>query len=234
MVYSFRRRTKIDIDRRVSLSLLSIFQSLTISSGLCLIMSELKKRLASEMTDADAQQARLPSPDADIESSVQEDIPSSLLKEIHLYNRIDQEIMTKNPIFAETNAVHGAMCKIGHIPRYEVYEKIGSQEIAVVVHVGDRLCGHPGIVHGGITSMIFDNSFGWLFTVAKVKSAFTANLNINYRKPVLANSTAIVRARVTEIQGRKLFMSATWETDGVVYADATTLFIAPREETQSH
>lgn len=165
---------------------------------------------------------------------VEEDIPEELLQELHLYTRIDQEIMTTNPIFAETNAVHGAMCKIGHIPRYEVYEKNGVQEIAVVVHVGDRLCGHPGIVHGGIISMIFDNSFGWLFTVAKIKAAFTANLNINYRKPVLADSTAVVRAKVTEISGRKLYMSATWESGGVVYADASTLFIAPREESSSH
>lgn len=163
-------------------------------------------------------------------SSTEDDIPVELLQEIQLYTRIDQEIMTTNPIFAETNAVHGAMCKIGHIPRYEVYEKIGEQEIAVVVHVGDRLCGHPGIVHGGIISMIFDNSFGWLFTVAKIKAAFTANLNINYRKPVLADSTAIVRARITEIKGRKLFMTATWESGGVVYADATTLFLSPRQE----
>eukprot|EP01039_Chlorochromonas_danica_P012300 gene12300-14029_t len=164
----------------------------------------------------------------------QEFLQRELGDELSLYKRIDQELLRASPKFAESNAVHGAMCKAGHIPRYEVYEKTGTQEIAVVVHVGDRLCGHPGIVHGGIISTIFDNSFGWLYVATKQKPAFTANLNINYRKPVLANSTAIVRARITEIQGRKLFMSATWETDGVVYADATTLFIAPREETQSH
>jgi hypothetical protein len=30
------------------------------------------------------------------------------------------------------------MCKVGHIPRYEVYEKTGTQEIAVVVHAWNK------------------------------------------------------------------------------------------------
>jgi acyl-coenzyme A thioesterase PaaI-like protein len=154
-----------------------------------------------------------------------------LSAEFELYRRIDEELLQGNSAFAETNAVHGAMCKMGHIPRYEVYEKIGAQEIAVVVHVGDRLCGHPGIVHGGIISTIFDNSFGWLNIATKQKPAFTANLNISFRKPVFANSTAIVRARITSIEGRKVFMSATWEnTEGEIFAESTTLFITPKPE----
>lgn len=150
--------------------------------------------------------------------------------EFSLYRRIDEEMLEANPKFAEKNAVHGVLSAPGLVPRYEVYEKTGTQEIAVIVQVDDRLCGHPGIVHGGIISTLFDNSFGWLFIAAKQKPAFTANLTITYRKPIMANTKGVIKATITEIQGRKLYMSARWEWAGEVYAEATSLFIIPKTE----
>ncbi len=121
------------------------------------------------------------------------------------YRRIDEEIILKHSAHLHTNAIHGALSGPQYITLYEIYQKAESSEVAAIVHIGEHLCGHPGIVHGGIISALFDNTFGWLFFAMKQPPAFTANLNINYRKPILANTTAILRAHVKEIQVKIVF-----------------------------
>lgn len=54
-------------------------------------------------------------------------------------------------------------------------------EIICIVQFGNALNGHPGVVHGGIISMMFDNCFGWVFLASKLNPGFTANLNVNFR-----------------------------------------------------
>lgn len=128
-----------------------------------------------------------------------EEIQKKLINEG--YKRIDMELFAKYaPDMIEKNAIHGTLNGDHGIARYEVYQKGDAQEIACIVHIGEKLCGHPGIVHGGIISAIFDNTFGWLFLTLKEKPAFTANLNINFRKPVYANTSAVVHCKVTEVQ----------------------------------
>jgi acyl-coenzyme A thioesterase PaaI-like protein len=164
---------------------------------------------------------------------------SELILDPKLYRRIDEEILSAHQSLGETNAIHGALHQPRLIPKYEVYEKLVPletlspeeqvlPEIVVLVEVGDRLCGHPGYLHGGIIATIIDNAFGWLFTISKVKSAFTANLNVNYRKPVPINSQGFVKVQLTKREGRKLFMSATWEWKNEIFVEASTLFIIPR------
>lgn len=126
--------------------------------------------------------------------------PFDFCEETRLYRRIDEQMIAIDPERALKNAVHGGMSGIGLVERYEVYEKEGTQDIAVVVRVGGRLCGPPGHVHGGIIATLFDNSFGWLFINAKLKGAFTANLNINYRKPIEVGTTGVIKAKITEMQ----------------------------------
>ena len=67
------------------------------------------------------------------------------------------------------------------IEDYEVYFNPESKDIICLVRYGDSLNGHNGIVHGGITALTFDNSFGWLFMANDTAPAFTANLTLNYR-----------------------------------------------------
>ncbi len=64
----------------------------------------------------------------------------------------------------------------------------------------------------------------------------TANLNINYRRPIPANTYVLVRTRVTRVERRKIYLTASVE-DGtaaltagaaappVVYADASALYV---------
>ena len=95
--------------------------------------------------------------------------------------RCDEELLKSAPEFSKGNAVHETLEGQGLIEEYGVYRKAGDQEITCIASFGDRVNGHPGIVHGGIISTVFDNTFGWLFTILDYPSSFTANLNVNFR-----------------------------------------------------
>lgn len=58
---------------------------------------------------------------------------------------------------------------------------------------------------------------------------FTANLNIDYLKPLLTPAWVLVRARVDRHEGRKVFIHASVENgQGDIYAKGVALFIKPR------
>lgn len=146
-----------------------------------------------------------------------------------VYTRIDEEYF-KNPTYAKFktgNAMHDTLRGEGLLERYEIYRKKGSDEIACVVKFGTRLNGYPKIVHGGIQSLVFDNSFGWLFFALKKPMAVTANLNVNYRSPLQQDTLTILKVKMVKEEGRKLFMEAVLidvQRDAVI-SDSSTLFI---------
>lgn len=63
----------------------------------------------------------------------------------------------------------------------------------------------------------------------------TANLSIDYRSPAKANSFYVLKADVTEIQGRKAWVKGRIESlpvagkDPTVIAEAKSLFLEPKE-----
>ena len=103
---------------------------------------------------------------------------------IHLESgnvRCDEEITKSSPDYFLGNAVHDTLRGQGFIEEYRVYRKDDDDEITCILKFGNKLNGHPGIVHGGIISTVIDNTFGWLFTTLKYPASFTANLNVNFR-----------------------------------------------------
>ncbi|KAI9628515.1 hypothetical protein KEM48_011468 [Puccinia striiformis f. sp. tritici PST-130] len=67
-------------------------------------------------------------------------------------------------------------------------------ESVVIVHVGDLMCGHDGIVHGGLLATICDEGLASLaFSNLPNMIGVTASLKLNYKKPVLANQFIILR-----------------------------------------
>ena len=116
-------------------------------------------------------------------------------------------------------------------------------QVVAVAKVGTHMCGHEGIAHGGVTSMLFDDIFGWTFFAGmneKPKKTagedsptafgFTANLSVNFRAPIRVPATVVIRSRVRLVEGRKVWLEATMAdaATGQHYADATALFVMPR------
>lgn len=111
-----------------------------------------------------------------------------------------------------------------------------TKEFIQISFVGQDLCGHPGIVHGGFLATMLDEGLARsAFEVLPSRVGLTANLNVNYRAPCKADQFVVLRAEVTKAEGRKAWVDGRIETlpegDGkpVELANATALYIEPKQ-----
>eukprot|EP00930_Biecheleria_cincta_P059668 TRINITY_DN45383_c0_g1_i1.p1 TRINITY_DN45383_c0_g1~~TRINITY_DN45383_c0_g1_i1.p1 ORF type:complete len:262 (+),score=28.82 TRINITY_DN45383_c0_g1_i1:40-825(+) len=111
---------------------------------------------------------------------------------------------------------------------------LGKTRICAVVRVGDTLNGHVGLLHGGFTAAILDDMTG--LTTYLEKDAremgrdakiFTANLSVNYRRPLPCNSEYFVDVRVDRIEkNKKIYLTATiYNEPGHACVEASALYI---------
>ncbi|KAI8377788.1 HotDog domain-containing protein [Radiomyces spectabilis] len=107
-------------------------------------------------------------------------------------------------------------------------------ECILVAHLGQNLCGHDGIIHGGMLATLLDEHLAYV-TLPNLpnQTGFTANLNVNYRRPVLSNQWIVVRGKLQRLEGRKAWAEAwieTVEDTPQRLTEATALYISPRSE----
>ncbi|KAK0540715.1 hypothetical protein OC835_000532 [Tilletia horrida] len=102
-------------------------------------------------------------------------------------------------------------------------------ESLIFVHLGRSLCGHDGVIHGGMLCTIADEALArTAFYALPNGVAVTAKLEVEFKKPVRANQFVCTRAKVTELKGRKAFVEGQIEDlEGNVLAKARGLFIEP-------
>ena len=138
----------------------------------------------------------------------------------------------------------GQLLQPQKIERYEIYRHreataAASNQIkttsplhivTALVQFGDSLDGHPGIVHGGILALALDDIFGFSFHAIGVPMAFTANLSLDYRTSLPADSSVLIHVLLEQRDNRKLYFKAdVTSLDGdVLYTEATCLYIIPR------
>ena len=176
------------------------------------------------------------------------------------------------------HAIFGALTGDSMIEKYEIWKQkkprlqqqtndndigigigtgidIGIDNVVIgYVKFGDNLNGHIGIVHGGIISLLFDDICGFAFDALGIKHAVTANLNVNYRKPLLANTEVYLEVQFDKMKskGRKLYFNVQMKStntkttsttssaiddndadnnddETILYAEATCLYIIPRD-----
>ena len=90
--------------------------------------------------------------------------------------------------------------------------------MTALLEFGPDLAGHLGICHGGVLSTVLDEVMGTLailYCGSNEKGIFTANLTVDFRKPVPAPGMVLVRARIERREGRKIFAAA--DVIGVPY-----------------
>ncbi|RKP34711.1 HotDog domain-containing protein, partial [Dimargaris cristalligena] len=100
-----------------------------------------------------------------------------------------------------------------------------------IQYLGRSLCGHDGIIHGGLLATIVDEAFARLaFAFLPGHSGFTANLNVDYRSPVPADIMVVLVISIDRVDGRKVFLKARMSSlDGkFTFLESTSLYIAPR------
>src|SRR5216683_5494537 len=96
--------------------------------------------------------------------------------------------------------------------------------------LGERYQGGGGFAHGGIIATLLDEAMGKVCRFREAR-AVTAELTVEYLKPVSVDKEIIVEGRETEQKGRNLFMAGEIRDEsGEILARGRARFvvIAPR------
>ncbi|KAL4925830.1 PaaI family thioesterase [Aspergillus undulatus] len=116
-----------------------------------------------------------------------------------------------------------------------VFNNKKTNTLVSIIYLGPNVSGHPGIVHGGFLATLLDEGMGrCAFPVLPNKVGVTANLNVDYRRPAMAESYFVLRAQVVKTEGRKAWVEARIETlpeegqEPDVLVEAKSLFIEPK------
>ena len=72
--------------------------------------------------------------------------------------------------------------------------------------LGERYQGGAGFAHGGIIAVLLDEAMGKVCRFREVR-AVTAEMTVEYLKPVDVMKEIVVEGRETEQKGRNLFMT---------------------------
>ncbi|GAA6025203.1 hypothetical protein JCM11491_004862 [Sporobolomyces phaffii] len=104
------------------------------------------------------------------------------------------------------------------------------KEAVFVLHVGKGLCGHEGVVHGGLLATVLDESLGRTALLnLPTNIGVTATLNLKYKKPTFADQYIVIKTRLVAHKGRKAWVEGTIEsTDGERLVEAEALFVEPK------
>uniref|UniRef100_A0A250Y9Z9 Acyl-coenzyme A thioesterase THEM4 n=1 Tax=Castor canadensis TaxID=51338 RepID=A0A250Y9Z9_CASCN len=91
---------------------------------------------------------------------------------------------------------------------------------------GPHLQGVPGFIHGGAIATIIDATVGMCANRAG-GAAMTANLNINFKRPIPLCSVVVLKSQLDKVEGRKLFVSCNVRSidEKTLHSEATSLFI---------
>ncbi|KAH7339204.1 HotDog domain-containing protein [Pyrenochaeta sp. MPI-SDFR-AT-0127] len=125
------------------------------------------------------------------------------------------------------------------VPPFQFSTADGSTFVSLQ-YLGTALCGHPGIVHGGLLATLLDEGTGLCCLPALPnKVAVTASLKVDYKKPVIAGQIVVLKAETMKVEGRKAWVRGWLETlveeskgeKPVVLCEAEALFIEPKQVT---
>jgi acyl-coenzyme A thioesterase PaaI-like protein len=121
------------------------------------------------------------------------------------------------------------------VPPY-AFNEAGGKSLVSLLYLGSDVSGHPGIVHGGLLATLLDEGLArCCFPALPNKVGVTANLNIDYRRPAMADSYAVLRADTVKVEGRKAWVEGRIETlpkngeEPVTLVEAKGLFVEPKQ-----
>ena len=101
--------------------------------------------------------------------------------------------------------------------------------------LGETYQGGGGMAHGGIIALLLDEAMGKVCRFREVR-AVTAELTVEYLKPVRVDQEIVVEGYETEQKGRNLFLAGEIrDASGEVLARGRGRFVVvkPREEVQA-
>jgi len=108
-------------------------------------------------------------------------------------------------------------------------DNVGNKIVGRFV-LGERYQGGAGFAHGGIIAVLLDEAMGKVCRFREVR-AVTAELTVEYLKPVSVEREIVVEGREVEQNGRNLFMAGEIRNEkGEVLARGKGRFVVIREK----
>ncbi|KAI8895826.1 HotDog domain-containing protein [Globomyces pollinis-pini] len=125
----------------------------------------------------------------------------------------------------------------------------------IFLKLGKAVCGHDGIVHGGLTAALIDDFMGEIFySVAKRQYyGFTAYLKVDYKSPIPHDIPLAVCSKISRHEGRKFWIYSEvrdlqgskhnaskngfdelFDSSGTVYATGEALYVVPKAVWDSY
>lgn len=192
--------------------------------------------LMSVPSDAESLISYSPGDDfaAKIESYIQSHPLTQSLRASHVY--VESRPHLRLP---ETHRKHsltaGTLRGPGLIPVPPLVFCEEGKKLVSISYLGTDICGHIGVVHGGLLATLMDEGMAkCCFSALPNKIGFTARLTVNYRAPAPAGSFVVMKAEVAKVEGRKAWVKARIETlgegveGGKVLAEGEGLFVEPK------
>lgn len=86
--------------------------------------------------------------------------------------------------------------------------------------------GYPGVIHGGIQSVMLDEIAAWTVYIKGKTSGVTSRLNVKFRKPVSSKQSKItLKGKITRIQKNFVYIDAfLLDENGVTCAEAEAVY----------
>eukprot|EP00611_Tribonema_gayanum_P030780 TRINITY_DN864_c0_g1_i2.p1 TRINITY_DN864_c0_g1~~TRINITY_DN864_c0_g1_i2.p1 ORF type:complete len:496 (-),score=16.16 TRINITY_DN864_c0_g1_i2:320-1807(-) len=140
-------------------------------------------------------------------------------------------LLATNPAYKRDHVFHDTLNHYQGVQcPYVTYDR-DNNSLKAVVRFGEQTRGHPNLVHGGITSLTFDNLLGWLQFLEGRMAVLTAYLHVDFKAPLPTTTQTMVEVKMDRQEGRKLFMvGAIMSLNGsITYATCTSLFVIPKD-----
>ncbi|MCW2544241.1 MAG: thioesterase superfamily protein [Frankiales bacterium] len=128
-----------------------------------------------------------------------------------------------NPAHPEPSPYNTVMGQGNPFAAPVVMTSAGPEGVTGMVCFGTVYEGAPGLVHGGILSLVFDQLLGEAAIAAKVPG-MTVGLEIRYAAPTPLQTELLLAAHVEESGDRTVRLVGSIVADGVTTATATGTF----------
>ncbi|GMM38608.1 Mrx3 protein [Saccharomycopsis crataegensis] len=112
-----------------------------------------------------------------------------------------------------------------------VYVNENDGELVAFYHIGDKLTDQTGKLHHGVLGLLLDEALCFCgFPKLPHKRGVTGKLTLDYEDSVCAGQTVVLKAKVTEHQGRKAVIDGHIETldQGNVLAKGRCVLVEPK------
>jgi acyl-coenzyme A thioesterase PaaI-like protein len=92
---------------------------------------------------------------------------------------------------------------------------------------GSAYEGPPGCVHGGYVAAAFDEVLGYAETFSGAPG-MTGTLTVVYRTPTPLHTQVIFHAKISKVEGRKIFVHGTLHAGERLCAESDAIFVSMR------